>query len=186
MKHLLFKSIIIIFVIFIFSSCCAVYLQLENKDRFNVDVNKLRDTNRNYSLNFGLGDSEDLYHYSSDSLNTRFKYELKIVSPKLPFIKLNSLIFTNKKDRDTIPFILYFRSDYNSKAILIDSLPFCNSDSLQGKPSIFRIIAESSESYHRTKKIYISFDIEVGKERIARKNIEYKRYLEFDCQPKVW
>jgi len=157
-------------------------MQLENKDRYNVDVYDYSET-KNYGLRFELGGSEDLFHYSKDSLDSRFKYQFEIVSPNLPIIKLNNFILTRNNKRDTIPFILYYISDYKSKATLIDTMPFCN-DSLQGKRDVFKIIVESSESYHQTKKVYISYDIEIGKERIVRKNIEYRRRWEVDCRPK--
>jgi len=57
-----------------------------------------------------------------------------------------------------------------------------DSDSLR----YFTIVAESCEAFNRIKEVYISYDIEIGEDRIIMNNIHYKRKLEIEYRPKIW
>ena len=185
----------------------GIYKDLLNEVGDNEDVT-LNWNSESLLAVFGLGGWGDVYKYTSDSLHTRFKYELNISTPKCPLIKLNSFSFTRKIDKDSIPFKLYF-TDYSKiekdslpfmkdsisysinkgtrgLAFPINSLPFSIDKMLVGKPNTFKIIAECSESYYNTNEIFISYDIEIGNERIIRKNIKYSRQRVYDFRPKFW
>ena len=210
MKKLIYLVSLITFTLF-FNGCIilrnGIYKDLLNEKEWNKDVNLKPSTESFYAI-FGLGGWGDVYKYTSDSLHTRFKYEFNVATHTCPLIKLNSFSFTRKIDKDTIPFKLYF-TDYSKiekdslpfmkdsisysinkgtrgLAFPINSLPFLIDKILIGRPNTFRIVAESSESYYNTNEIYISYDIEIGNERIIRKNIKYSRQRVYDFRPKFW
>lgn len=179
------KKIIAINIIcfFILQSCCNVFYSLLNDKKSYCDYSGFS-VNKYNLFDFGLGVREDLYKYKNDSLHPRLKFIFGISAPKLPLIKLNSFSFTQEKNKDTIPMKLYYESAY-IVPISIDSLPIIiEIDSVNRKHLGFRIVSECNETYNETKKIYINYDIEIGNERIVRKNIEYKRRLQIDCQPR--
>lgn len=166
---------------FLLQGCCSIISDLLNKNTKTYKdyrIDNYENPQKPY-LEFGLYVRKDAYKYKTDSLNPRLKYIFEILAPKLPPIKLNAITFTRKIDRDTIPLKLYYDTAYLKQAAIND-LPFIIIKDHSG----IKIIAESSESYYQTKKIYISYDIEIGEERIIRKNIEYKRKLQVDCQPR--
>lgn len=148
------------------------------------------DTVSKISVEFGLnpggmGD-DDIQQYSSDSLLPRLRYQFSIPCPVLPNVKLNSFSFTRKKDRDTIPGILYYRTD--GRVIhIIDSLPviFTNEIKKNMKNMTFTIYAESEQSYASTNSIYINYDIEVGNQRFIKKT-KYSKKWYSDWRPKIW
>ena len=216
MKNLIYIISLITFTLF-FNGCIilrnGIYNDLLNEKEWNKDVYD-RSEDKIYALEFGVGGSDDVYKYTSDSLHTRFKYEFKISTPKCPLIKLNSFSFTRKIDKDTIPFKLYFKyyfkynnydkipmdsllflkdsipyapqKEYRGIVFPIDNLPFLVDKILIGKKGAPTIIAECSESYYNTNEIYISYDIEIGNEHIIRKNIKYSRQRVYDLRPKFW
>lgn len=148
------------------------------------------DTVSSISVNFGLnpggmGD-DDIQQYSSDSLLPRLKYQFSIPCPVLPTVKLNSFSFTRKKDNDTIPFVLYYRTD-GREVHVIDSLPVVFTNEIKKNLKIvpFEIFAECEQSYASTKKVYIHYDIEVGDKRYVI-NSKYKKEWYTDWRPKIW
>lgn len=182
-KKGLFSSI---FFICFFSGCkiCDINYDLGNKEKGFLDFSKRRENGYCCGLDFEVTTGSDLYKYSNDSLNERLWYQFQITGPKLPLVKLNSFSFTRKKDRDSIPYHIYFKSDNKILPTPIINLPFYIPQDLIGRPDIFLIIAECSESYFQTKTIYISYDIEVGDDQIVKKNIKYTRRWRIDCRPK--
>ena len=174
-----------IFIIISLTGCISVSHGLVNENNYYEDYRQETEIGK-YFVILGLGDGVDLFQYSKDTLLPRLLYSMSIHTPKCPIIKLNSFAFTRSKDKDTIPFILYYKSLY-LEPVIIDSLPFIlpsyyPNDSL----AHFEIVAECSESYLNTKEVYISYDIEFGEDRIVRKNIHYKKKLDIEIRPKIW
>ena len=156
MKKVLLISILCIFLL---QSCCHIFYDLLNEKKSYCDFSNSTE-NKNYLFDFRLGVREDLYKYKIDSLNRRLKFIFSITAPQLPLIKLNSISYTRKINKDTIPMKLYYESTYILPNT-INKLPFIlEIDSIGTKHLGFRIVAESSESFHETKVIYISYDIE--------------------------
>jgi hypothetical protein len=171
-----------------------VVLALENGRKEWSDIDTIiKKSEWKHSFMSGLYSlSGNRYKYTNDSLELRLHYYFHI--PKqVSTVKLNSFTFTQKEDKDTIPYILYCKGlnidsgkNINGWYISdIDSLPFyMNEKEKQQFRGVVSIIIECSEAYININKIYISYDIELDNERIVKKNIRYKRYLRFDCRPK--
>jgi len=169
-----------------FSGCISITNDFVNEDGYISDYRQETKIGKYFVVLELGGYNENLFQYSKDTLLPRLLYSMSIHTPKCPIIKLNSFAFTRSKDKDTIPFILYYKSLY-LEPVIIDSLPFIlpsyyPNDSL----AHFEIVAECSESYLNTKEVYISYDIEFGEDRIVRKNIHYKKKLDIEIRPKIW
>lgn len=175
-----------IFIIISLTGCISISHDLVNENNYYEDYRKETEIGK-YFVVLGLGGyNENLFQYSKDTLLERLIYSMSIHTPKCPIVKLNSFAFTRFIDKDTIPFVLYYKSLYIDP-VIIDSLPFVlpsfyPNDSL----AHFEIVAECSESYLNTKEVYISYDIEFGEDKIVRKNIHYKKKVGIDIRPKIW
>ena len=183
MRRLIVSSI---FFMFLFSGCvmCDIYKDLDNKTH-DYDYCNITDKNRNFLLQFEISTrNQDVF--SSNTSYPRLLYVFGVHTPKLPFIRLNSFSFSKGKNgADTIPFRAYMYTYQQRTPIPID-IPFTLPDSLQGKSASLEIVMESSESYYETKKLYVSYDIEVDTLRIIKKDIKYKRRWYCDCRPKLF
>lgn len=191
------KRIVSFIALFCVLTSCMVNIgrRVVNEDGNFYDVDEyitvpLNDTVAEVSVEFGLnpggmGD-DDIQQYSSDSLLPRLKYQFSIPCPVLPTVKLNSFVFLQKKDSDTIPCILYYRTD-GREVHVIDSLPaiFTNEIKKNLKIIPFEIFAECEQSYASTKNIYVHYDIEVGDKRYVI-HTRYKNEWYTDWRPKIW
>ena len=157
MRRLIVSSI---FFMFLFSGCvmCDIYKNLDNKTH-DYDYCNVTDKDHNFFLQFEITTrNQDVF--SSNISYPRLLYVFGVHTPKLPFIRLNSFSFSKGKNgADTIPFRAYMYTYQQRTPIPID-IPFTLPDSLQGKSASLEIVMESSESYHETKKLYVSYDIE--------------------------
>lgn len=154
------------------------------------------------SVDFAIGNDEDIQKYSSDSLNSRLKYRFIIPTPVLPTIKLNSFSYTDKNG-NIIPSILYYKTEGEVLGIIkvgdisweetdiiiniIDSLPviFTNRIKKDMENMTFEIFAECSQSYVSIDTVYINYDIEVGNKRFI-KQCKYSKKQYWDRRPKFW
>jgi len=190
MKRIIILSLLCILLL---QACqtCDIRYDLGNANKDFTDIEDFSNE-KLYGIRFGVETGKDVYKYINDSLNPRLQYQFSISTPSMPLVKLHSFSFTREKDGDTIPYKLHYKTNLQYKKdstyvpyTEIASLPFSIDTSLIGKRNTLKIIAECSQSYYETKKkIYISYDIEVGDERIIKKNIEYKRRWQIDCRPK--
>jgi hypothetical protein len=168
---------------------------LVNEDGLEYDVREditasVADSTTNVFVEFvlnpsGVGD-EDIFQYHTDSLHIRLKYEFNILGPVLPTVKLNTFSYTRKENSDTIPCVLYYRTD-DMVAHIIDSLPvvFTNEITKEMEVRGFAIYAECEQSYKSTDKVYIHYDIEVGDKRYIV-NSKFDTKWSFDWRPKFW
>jgi hypothetical protein len=165
-------------------------LSLENSNKNVEDVRIIKDEWSSYFTG-GVQSitGHNRYKYSNDSLKARLFYRFSIPK-KVSTVKLNSFSFTRNKNKDTIPYALYYRgiSADSCKGYIItdvDSLPFyLNEEEKKQFKGAVSIIIECSEIYVKINNIYISYDIEIDDEHIIKNNIKYKRRLYFDCRPK--
>jgi len=183
------KKIVILAVICIFCIGCKgmIFYSLENKQKSWYDA-KGYSSKPYYSYEFGIGSK--VYSEDNPELKKSYiRYKFNIGTDSLSAVKLNSVTFKRKKDGDTIPTRTYIieRFTVRNDPIPINEYPFIATDKVViDKRCRFLIIVESTipEEEQETKRLYISFDIEVGSERIIKKNIEYKMRLITDIRPK--
>ena len=90
-------------------------------------------------------------------------------------VKLNSFAFTKKPNKDTIPCSFIYQTYSPEEIRDISSLPFI----IKKQRKSLYIKVKSKQPYETTRNIYISYDIEVGGKHIIKKNVKYKRMLEF-------
>lgn len=149
-----------------------------NGDNYDVFENNIN-VPEPVSLEFGLS-SWPSVHQGLDSC-LLFQYSFCFPCSLLPTIRLNSFSFTI--DKDTIPFILYYRID-GDRVEFIEKLPILFDNTVKKKLHNvpFEIVAESNEKYDNIEGVFVSYDIEVGTKRYV-KRIEYKSKIKYDFRP---
>ena len=108
---------------------------------------------------------KEIKKYSSDTSKPRLAYIFGFHAPTIPDIKIHSFSFT-RLNGDVIPSVLYYKCLDGVE--IIDSFPIIISENTP-KKRLFNgldMVAECSESYYKTKNIYINFDMEVGGVRV--------------------
>ena len=185
------KIVSFIFLCGVLSSCLDTGLMLVNEEGSSLfDVNEyitipvtVADTvvEKRVRVSFGLtagGNGDNDIQKYPDSQYSRLKYRFAVLTPVIPTVRINSFSYTRENDKDTIPCILYYRNK-KDEAVIIEKFPavFTNEIKSDMLSEMFIIFAECSQSYYKTKQIYVNYDIEVGDKRYA-KQIHYitKRY----------
>jgi hypothetical protein len=196
MKKVVILAILGVFFYGCYSPRDMIYYALRNENKSTYDLSGYS-KEPYYSYEFGRG--YKVYNKDYPELKRSYiTYEFYFGTDNIYTVKLNSVVLKREKDRDTIPIHVYlkdyyYRNNYKRRedSIPINKYPFVVTDEMgigmENKGS-FYIIAEStiSEQEQETKSLYISFDIEIGTERIIRENIEYKLRLIKDIRPKLW
>lgn len=108
---------------------------------------------------------KEIKKYNSDTSKPRLAYTFAFLAPTIPDIKIHSFSFT-RLNGDVIPSVLYYKCLEGVE--IIDSFPTILSENTLKKRNSngLRMVAECSESYYKTKNIYINFDMEVGGVRV--------------------
>ena len=185
MKRIAF-SLVVIFILFCFSSCCSFYFlenEIENRDVIiQVPQSSL------VAFMGGIENEHICMIPFKEKIelikNTKLSYQFNatnITAFDSPIIELHSFSFINKKG-DTIPYSLYYGTYHNGvcypdSMFKIGALPF--SYDIQKPKTGMYIVIETDKRYHKVKKkeVYVSFDITVNNQRITKKEIKYKRKL---------
>ena len=167
-----FIALIILFSIS--SRIAGVGKELINEEALSYDISDYFTVPDSTFIKFGLSNVENIKQYNSDKSRPRLKYSFCITCPVSLKIKLNSLSITNEKDGESIPYILYYKTNIKDKDVhIIDNLPVIFTNEIE-KDIPFEIIVESSQSYNVTKTVYINYDIEIGNKHFI-KQIRYNK-----------
>jgi hypothetical protein len=131
-------------------------------DSFAIQFGKCSETNVDF-----------VYHFTIDYISKDTSFIGKV--------KLNSFSLTLKKDDKPVSYqsidMSFYswnrtcQSDYN---LQIDSLPFVLNINEQKSPYVsFR--CKYDLQARKIRKLYVSYDIEIGNKRIIKRNVEYRR-----------
>ena len=186
MKRIIFCGFIF-FCLTCFSSC-FFYRDLKNKTKVQ-DIYMVYKDDKGFPLfsaNIYCYNTNLRTHKEKDTSSIKLSYLFNahnIRNFDNPIIELHSFSFT-QKNGDTIPCALYYNSNQyitrdrmnNNTNIKIDTLPF-NFDINKHQTGVFNILVEADQLYHKTKIVYVSYDITVNNQRITKYKIKYKRKL---------
>jgi len=108
---------------------------------------------------------KEIKKYNSDTSKPRLAYTFAFLAPTIPDIKIHSFSFT-RLNGDVIPSVLYYKCLEGVE--IIDSFPTILSENTLKKRNSngLYMVAECSESFNKTNKVYINFDMEVGGVRV--------------------
>jgi len=190
------KKIILILLSGLFLYSCQVLstrYRVENSEGMTTDV---------YGYEFGSGRFSSSFGVYEPS-QTMFVYQFYIDDTVLPDVTLHSFLLTNKKG-DAIPYVICMKysvnlvkdrymvktSDIITNRIDDLKLPLAVSlekDSIfiqnRGNPRKLEILVKIPDEFKKMRKIYVSYDIEVGNKRFIKNKILYKRKLVIDFNP---
>lgn len=173
---------IIVFCLICLSSCVLYHDVIPVKPNRSGDIYMVYKDEQSVPL-FSSGIMNYLCDNEKDISKVKLSYIFEAHNISLydnPVVELNSFSFTDKKG-NTIPCNFYYIIDdfvpryyvLDSLYFKIDTLPF-NFDINKHQTGKFTILVEAEQLYHKTKEIYVNFDIAVNNERIIKKKNKYK------------